>query len=246
MKLSLRIALIGVLAVAQSGFAGTFSFQGVFNNDTDVQFFTFTLANDTPGVELRTFSYGGGTNGAGQTFAPGGFDAYLSLFMADGTGMNPGTIGPCAGTPLTPDPITGICGDVFYPTTLSFPGGFWAAGTYLVALSLDANPALGNLQDGFFANVVLLRPSPSNFTCEVGSPGFQGTPPSIPLGNPFCDSVASPTVERTGAWALDIVNVDSATITNLPEPGTLSLGMLGLAALGAVMRRRRARRAAAR
>jgi hypothetical protein len=241
MRILRYAAIVAAAAVAPAAVAGTFSFHGTFTNDTDVQFFSFTLAQDTANVALRTFSYGGGVNGAGQTILSGGFDTHLSLFQSDGTGMNPGGIGPCAGTPLTADPVTGICGDVYYPTTLSFPGGIWSAGTYTVALSLDANPAVGNLSDGFFTNAVLMLPSPSNFTCQEGPLGFQGNPPSLPLGSPFCDSVSSPTRLRTGNWALDIINVDSATEQHsTPEPFTTAQLAIGLTALGALWRRRRA------
>jgi hypothetical protein len=58
--------LSAVLVVSQVCMADTFSFTGRFTHDTDVQFFTFTLLNDTPGVALRTWSYAGGTNAAGQ------------------------------------------------------------------------------------------------------------------------------------------------------------------------------------
>ena len=234
-------AIVALAAFAPAALASTFSFQGTFTNDTDVQFFTFTLAQDTANVALQTFSYGGGVNGAGQTIPSGGFDTHLSLFMSDGTAMNPGSVGPCAGTPLNADPVTGICGDVYYPTTLSYSGGEWPAGSYIVALSLDANPAVGDLADGFFANAVLGLSSPGNFTCQEGPLGFQGNPPSLPTDSPFCDSASALTVLRTGNWALDIINVDSASEMNsAPEPLTLAQGMIGLATLTALWRRRRA------
>jgi len=184
------------------------------------------LKDPTPGVALRTWSYAGGTNAAGQTIARGGFEPYLNLYMADGTQMNPGQSGGCAGG-LALDPITKVCGDVYYPTTLSFPGGVWDAGTYTVVLSTFANPGVGNLSDGFFAPAVLGLNGPSNFTCQVGSPGYQGNPPTIGVDQPFCDEFL-PGTERTGNWALDILNVDSAT--EAPEPGSAGLGVLGGAA----------------
>jgi hypothetical protein len=246
MRLSHLSLILGALLAAPSGFAtSSFSFTGTFTYDTDVQFFEFTLQNDTSDVSLRTWSYAGGVNAAGQTISSGGFQPVLSLFMSDGTGMNPGIAGPCTvpptGNPLSdllPDPTTGECADVYYPTTGSFPGGVWQAGTYIVALSEDANPSLGNLTDGFFASGVLGLPVPSNFTCQVGSPGFQGNPPTFPVTDPFCDESA-PGVERTGAWALDINTVDSATEVTLPEPGTLPL--VSLAAIVMVWSGRRFR-----
>lgn len=223
------------------------SFTGTFAHDTDLQYFSFTLSNPTAGVALRTWSYAGGTNAAGQTIAAGGFEPYLNLYLADGTQMNPGLSGPCTVPPtgnpiadLLPDPTTGACADVYYPTTLSYPGGIWDAGTYIVVLSTFANPGIGNLPDGFFAEQVLGLTVPGNFTCEVGAPGYQGNPPTIPTDQPFCDGWSAGT-QRSGTWALDILNVDSATgPSSVPEPGTLALaGLLGSLLL--VTRRRRPR-----
>lgn len=230
-----RLATVTLLLLASPLLqASNISFTGTFTYDTDLQYFTFTLLNPTPNVTLRTWSYSGGTNAAGQTISSGGFEPYLNLYMAGGTQMNPGISGPCTvpttGNPvsdLLPDPITGVCGDVYYPTTRSFPGGLWSAGTYTVVLSTFANPGIGNLPDGFFAEQVLGLPVPGNFTCQVGAPGYQGNPPTIPVDQPFCDEF-SPGVQRTGNWALDIVNVDSATgPSGVPEPGSLTLGLLG-------------------
>lgn len=215
--------------------SANFSFTGAFDHDTDLQFFTFTLFNPTPGVALRTWSYAGGTNAAGEIIPDGGFEPYLNLYMADGTQMNPGAAGPCTVPPtgdpvadLLPDPTTGACADVYYPTTASFPGGIWAAGTYTLVLSMFANPGIGNLPDGFFAEQVLGLPPPSNFTCQVGAPGYQGSPPTIATDQPFCDEFVAGT-QRSGDWAVDILNVDSATgpSRSIPEPGTLALALLG-------------------
>lgn len=233
-----KLAILASVVASLPAEAASFSFKGTFLNDTDVQFFTFTLGANTPGVTLRTYSYGGGVNAANETIAAGGFDTRISVFMANGNAMSPAVVGSCTGTPLTADPVTGLCGDVYYPTSLSFPGGVWSAGTYTVALSLDANPAIGNLSDGFFANAVLGLTSPSNFTCQPGPTGFQGTPTTIPVDAPFCDSVATPTVQRTGNWALDILNVDSAAALGAtPEPGAVGLVARGLLAIGAMRRK---------
>jgi len=239
-------ALIFFLPIGSAAHATNFSFTGTFTHDTDLQDFTFTLASPTAGVALRTWSYAGGTNAAGQVIPSGGFEPILNLYLADGTQMNPGQSGPCTipltGDPvadLLPDPTSGACADVYYPTTLSFPGGVWSAGTYIVVLSTFANPGIGNLSDGFFSDVVLGLPSPSNFTCEVGAPGVQGNPPTIPTDQPFCDEWA-PGTERTGNWALDILNVDSATgPTAVSEPAALPLTLAGVLLLLAISTRSR-------
>jgi hypothetical protein len=218
--------------------ASDFSFTGTFTYDTDLQYFTFTLNNPTSDVTLRTWSYAGGTNAAGQAIPSGGFEPELNIYEADGTQMNPGMSGPCTvpltGNPvanLTPDPVSGACADVYYPTTNSFPGGVWAAGTYIVVLSTFANGGVGNLSDGFFASAVLGLPVPSNFTCQVGPLGYQGNPPTVDVNAPFCDEW-DPNTERDGSWALDILNVDNANEQgSTPEPVSLTLGLAGAALL---------------
>jgi hypothetical protein len=241
--------VIGILAVLGGGVcskATNFSFTGTFSFDTDVQFFTFTLANPTAGVSFRTWSYVGGTNAAGTVIPSGGFEPQLSLFAPDGTGMNPGPSGPCTGntgnplTTLAPDPITGACADVYYPTTLSFPGGIWAPGTYTVALSEYINPAVNNLSDGFLLALQGFT-VPGNYTCMVGAPGVQGNPPTIAVDQPFCDEW-DPGTQRTGNWALDIIGVDSATgPVATPGPGTLPFFLVGSSAVAILLRRRRTR-----
>jgi hypothetical protein len=245
MKTSLLLRmLLPVLVVSTMGCAAAadFSFTGTFLNDTDVQLFSFTLLNPTAGVSMRTWSYTGGTNAAGSVVPGGGFAPILNLYLADGTQLNPGTGGPCtvpatgnALTDLLPDGVTGECSDVYYPTTLSFPAGIWQPGTYIVALSLNANPGLGDLSAGFFAPNVLGIPVPGNFTCQTGPTGFQGNPPTLPVDGAFCDEFASG-VQRNGSWALDILSVDSASGSGVPEPGT---GLVMLIGVGVVGLRRR-------
>jgi MYXO-CTERM domain-containing protein len=236
------LALFGlVLSTAQLGVSSTdFSFTGTFASDTDIQLFTFTVLADTPDVTLLTLSYGGGVNSAGTTIDAGGFDPIISVFESDGTQMNPSSTGNCP-SPQTVDPTTSLCGDAYYPTTLSFPGGSWTAGTYYVALTENPNNSLGNLsfsdiQDSFFDGGVLGYGPNTNFTCQAGGNGFQGNPPTFSTGDPFCSEYAP--VQRTGSWALDILNVDSAQEGIAPEPGTALLGLLGLGGFAALRRRK--------
>ena len=218
--------------------ADNFSFTGTFSYDTDVELFTFTLAAPTADVLLRTWSYAGGTNAMGSAIPAGGFEPVIDIFDSSGNMMNPGSSIPCGGATAM-DPATGECGDAYYPTTLSFPAGTCAAGTYTVVLTEDANAAIGpTLGDGFFGEAVLGVAPPGNWTC--GS-SYQGNPPIVPTTNAFCDEF-DPGVERTGNWALDIDNVTAASeIGAVPEPANFLLFGSGLA--GLVILRLRLRRA---
>ena len=235
--------VLPLLLAATACMADDFSYTGTFSYDTDVVLFTFTVATPTTDVLLRTWSYAGGTNAAGQVIPEGGFQPVIDLYESDGTEMNPGTSIPCGGA-TAQDPTTGECGDAYYPTTLSFPGGIWTPGTYTVALTEDANAGIGNLGDGFFGEAVLGITPPGNWTCDEGSPGFQGSPPTVPTTGAFCDE-GDAGVERTGNWALDIDNVTSASelgVSPVPEPASYLLFASGLAALA--MAGWRSRRAA--
>ena len=95
---------------------------------------------------MQTWSFGGGTNAAGQVIAAGGFDAYVSLFAGWGGGASflvsndDGLCPPGAGAPS--------CAD----STLSI---VLPAGRYTLAISQPANFSFaenlgtGTLGDGF-------------------------------------------------------------------------------------------------
>jgi hypothetical protein len=100
-------------------------------------------------VDVISFSYGGGVNGAGATIAQGGFEPYLSLFDGAGSFLASTFFGVTCPTGANPNSVSGQCYDV------ALVAGTLAAGDYLLALSafenLSAaeNFASGTLADGF-------------------------------------------------------------------------------------------------
>lgn len=111
----------------------------------------------------------------------------------------------------TPDPNTKNPFDALLETNLG-------AGTYTVTLMQYNNFANGpNLSDGFE------KAGQPNFTAVFGC-GAQM----------FCDSDGS---QRTGNWALDILNVDAPA--PVPLPAAVPLFASGMAAFGLAARRRR-------
>lgn len=182
----------------------TFSFQGTFAKDDDVQLFTFT-ADGVSTVTCRSFSYAGGVNGAGATIARGGFDPILAIFNSDGVLVAQQD----DGTSIPEDPMTGEYYDVHFSTVL-------AEGDYTVSIMQWDNTALGpNLSNGF------LREGLGNFTGDV--PDFWGCSQGF-----FCDtSGAEPYNNRDEHWAFDISGVIVAALGGTPTPPVTGIASYG-------------------
>ena len=196
----------------QSAMAGNFGFTGNFNQDDDVKFFTFSIAS--PGtVTLQTLSFSGGVNAAVDSIPGGGFAPYLYLWDSAGNYLSG----------VEPSPV----GDAVYTTDLT------NLGSYIVALTENDNKAFGDLPGGVMDPAQFDHFGQGNFTV----PEYSNTP-DIP-GAFFAPDGS----QRTSAWALDIKFVDSAQavgVVAVPEPGTLALEVIGMAAFRPFARRRKA------
>jgi len=211
-----RLVIGSCLIASSSLFAGSFSFTGNFSQDDNIRYFTFNLASPAT-VTILTLAYGGGINAASLTIPQGGFDPLVALFAGlltpTGDLQSLNNDGGCGN--VGQDSVTNACWDSF----ISVPLGI---GNYTVALLQSDNGPLGStLGDGF------LRTGEGNFT----GPAFVGSPGSFWDANPN---------QRTSAFALDIINVNSAADVSIPEPGSLLLmaGGLLLAGLQAGFRRK--------
>jgi len=138
LKVGLAAAFVLVGLAAPSARADFFSFQGNFAHDDDVQLFHFSVGQPSD-VTLRTWSYAGGVNAAGQTIARGGFDPILALFDSSGALINQND----DGGDNVPADTNGIHFDTFLTSTLQ-------PGNYTVSVMQFSNFARGpNLSDGF-------------------------------------------------------------------------------------------------
>lgn len=208
-------AAVGFSATAQA--AADFSFTGSFRADDDVQLFNFNVGA-LSNVTLRSWSYAGGTNAAGNSIARGGFDPILALFDSTGALIDQNDDG---GPSNVATDFSGVAYDVFLTSSL-------AAGSYTVAVMQYDNFANGpNLSNGF------LRTGEGNFT---GGAGFD---PACANVSSFCDVSGSAFNARTSLWAFDILNVESAATTVVPVPAALPLMAAGLGLFGLFARRRR-------
>lgn len=215
LRRSLFIAGVAAGALLASGAASAedYSFTGHFSADDDVQLFNFT-AGGTSSVVLRTWSYAGGTNAAGDTIARGGFDPILALFDGTGAYVSHNDDGGCGY--VAHDSVTGACWDTYFTATL-------AAGNYTVAVMQYDNFAIRpNLSDGF------QRTGEGNFTAGWCSGG----------AGIFCDVNGD---ARDSHWAFDILGVEGASVVPpngaVPEPATWAMLITGFGLVGGMARR---------
>lgn len=135
-----KLLLMGVVMVS-AALADNFSFTGNFVYDDDVQLFNFSVSTRST-VTLRSWSYAGGTNAAGQIIASGGFDPILGLFDANGALLGQNDDGGCPA--VAADVNTGRCYDTLFSVEVE-------AGNYIASISQWYNFANGpNLADGFW------------------------------------------------------------------------------------------------
>ncbi len=139
--------LLGVaLAAAVPATAADFSFTGNLSNPDEVQFFDFSVGA-TSNIVLRTWSYAGGVNAAGNTIARGGFDPILALFdLSTGQNVGQNDDGGCAF--VAADAVSGMCWDTYFGSSID-------AGDYRVAVMIYPNFAPSTLDgdwDGSYGN----------------------------------------------------------------------------------------------
>jgi len=206
MKKILAIAaLAGVSALPVPTMAASFDFNGNFAQDNDVVRFDFSLG--LPGaVTLFTSSWLGG-----------GFDPILTLWDAGGNQILEQDDGSLGGA-LVSNGVNYNYGEFDSYIALNL-----AAGNYIATLTqYDNFPLSSLLADGF------LRDADPVFTAAFGCSNGRFCEGSL------LDSNNNPVEpNRTNAWDVHFLNVDSASVASVPEPPTwMLLGLSGLFLLG--------------
>jgi len=147
-KTTIFVSLFLITALPAVG--NTFSFQGSFFTDDQVQLFPFTVASNA-GVVFKSLAYGGGVNSVPIAISAGGFDTFFSLFAGDGSQINTNDDGTCAQVHSG----NSGCLDAYLAENLT-------AGAYTLALTQSGNTPNGDLADGF------AQEGQGNYTCPQG------------------------------------------------------------------------------
>jgi hypothetical protein len=141
MKRTLITLLLAMSTCATSAHAANTSYTGQFTYDNDVQLINFTVGALST-VGLRTWSYAGGVNAAGQAIARGGFDPIVALFNSAGELIGQQDDGECAR--VAADAVSRQCWDINFEFQL-------AAGNYTASIQQYNNYSVStNLSDGFY------------------------------------------------------------------------------------------------
>jgi hypothetical protein len=144
-----------------------------------------------------------------SSHARGGFSPVLTLFDAGGS-----NVGGNVGSSNLCQGLGSFCWDASFTYAGALPG------QYTLVLSQDDNLPLGRLSDGYS------RATEPDYTAQ-----YLGQP-----GDPGIQFVRVDGDQRTGHWALDITV--PALVTQVPEPASALLMVLGLAGYGLARGRR--------
>ena len=140
MKLKNIASILALSLTMGAASAANFSFTGNFQHDNDVQLFSFTVDQESL-VELRSWSYAGGVNAAGNMIARDGFDPILALFNSAGVRVGEQDDAGCGR--VAADAVTRVCYDTRFSVNL-------AAGEYTATIQQFDNFANGpRLSNGF-------------------------------------------------------------------------------------------------
>ncbi len=141
MKIKAITLLLALCASVSSAQAVNISYTGQFTYDNEVKLIQFTV-DALSTVGLRTWSYAGGVNAAGQTIARGGFDPILHVFDAAGQKIGEQDDAGCG--KVAADAVTRQCWDLNYSIKLG-------PGSYTVSLQQYNNYSFSDvLADGFY------------------------------------------------------------------------------------------------
>ncbi|QWF71814.1 DVUA0089 family protein [Methylomonas paludis] len=202
-KIAFAALLGSCLVLPTSAFCADFDFNGNFGHDNDVREFSFSLG---AAANLTLFT---------SSWVSGRFDPILTLWDSAGNQLFEQDDGGLTGTALSN-------GTVYqYGEFDNFLVVNLAAGNYVATLTqYDNFSATNQLSAGF------LRDSEPFFTSAFGCTNGQFCEGSL------VDSQNNPIqLNRSSAWDIHLLNVDSAALIAVPVPEMPISMLLGLAAM---------------
>jgi hypothetical protein len=218
MKTACRIlALLAVAGCSLS--AESLSYTGILATPESVFEQAFTLSGEDT-VFFQTWSFGGGTNAAGQVIPAGGFDPLLTLFS--GTGPDATIVTDGGGNPIAD-------GDLLANPPWSYVGNCPSAGTVAIGVNSDCgdDEIQVALPPGTYTLLLTDAAYTPNAVYDNGalSEGFTDFTAGV---FQTCDTDGS-CITPSGNFAVDIVS--SSLAETAPEPMALLLFVTGLTAL---------------
>jgi hypothetical protein len=142
-----QLLFIAILLSSFAVNAANFSFTGNLSDPDAVQLFRFSMAENSI-VNMRTWSYSGGTNAAGEDISAGGFDTMLTLFKGDSEGVGYHEFIDSYYDDIDNGPALDARN---YDTLVDWE---LEAGDYILALTQNFNDPIGDLEDGFYGNLL--------------------------------------------------------------------------------------------
>jgi hypothetical protein len=168
MKILLLAGITAAALSATPASATDFSFAGTLNDPNQVLFFDFTVS-DTSTVTLRSYSYAGGVNAAGQTIDRSGFDPILGVYDATGAKIGENDDG---GFNVPADTDRNRY-ETYFQAALT-------PGTYKAAVSVYSNFGPDNLNTGVFRNTGSFGSRTANFAFDVLNVNTAVGPGAVP------------------------------------------------------------------